>query len=87
MACRLSMQQIAGQPQLVQVYLPSTLTSMKQYQTLKKNITSLGQERDHLGQEVRAAKALYTIIGAQGQRLPVLMQPVQASGIVALTML
>ncbi len=82
MACRLSMQQMAEQPQLARVYLPSALTSMKHYQTSKKNVTSLGQERDCLGQEARAAEALYTITGAQDQKLPVLMQPVQASGII-----
>ncbi len=84
MACRLSVQQIAGQPQLSQVYLPSALSSVKHYQTLKKKVMSLGQEQDRLSWEVRAAEALYTVTGVQGQRLSVLMQPVHASGIVTL---
>ncbi len=44
---------------------------------------SLEQEHDHLGREARAAKDLYTVTGEMGQKLPVPMQPVQASGIAA----
>ncbi len=81
------MYQYAGQPQPTQVYLPSALATVKHYPTSLKNVTSLGQEWDHLSREARAAEALYTITGMQGQRLPVLMQPAQASGIAGLTLL
>ncbi len=80
-ARRLSMQQIAGQPQLSWLYLPSTPTSVKHYKTLKRSMASLGQERDHLSREARATEEHYTATSELGQTLPVLMQPAQASGI------
>ncbi len=83
-AHRLSVQQLQGQLQPGRVYLPSAPSSMKYCQTSNKSVTSLGQERDRLGREVRAAEVLYTATGPEGQRLSVLMQPAQASGIAAL---
>ncbi len=50
---------------------------MKYYQTSHKSVTSLGQEWDCLGREVRAAKALYTATGPLGQQMPMLMQLAQ----------
>ncbi len=78
-ARRLSVQQQAGQQQATCIYLPSTLTSMKPFQTSTRNVASLAQECDHLDREARVSTELYTVMGDQGQKLPVLLQPVQAS--------
>ncbi len=54
---------------------------MKHYQTSKKNLDLLSQDRDHLGRKTRSAQALYTTMGMHGQQQMVLMQPTQATGI------
>ncbi len=64
---RLSVQQMAGQPQPMQVYLLSALSGVKYYQMLNKRIASPSQEWDRLSREVRAAEALYTTTGPEGQ--------------------
>ncbi len=73
------MQQQAGQLQATRVYLPSAPTSVKPFQMSTRNVMSLAQEHEHLGREVRASVELYMVTGDQGQKLPVLLQPVQAS--------
>ncbi len=75
---------VAGTAAAAQTYLPSTPSGMKYYQTLHKSVMSLGQEWDCLSREARATEALYTATGLEGQRMSVLMQPAQASGIAAL---
>ncbi len=79
----LLVQQLQGQPPLAWVYLPSTPSRVKYYQTSNKSIMSLSQERDCLGREVRAAEVLYTATGPLCQQMSMLMQPVQASRIAA----
>ncbi len=83
MVHQMMVQHQARQPMPSRVYLPSALTGVMHYQTLKKNIDSLSQEWDHLDGEARATQALYTATGAHGQQMSVLVQPAQTSGIAA----
>ncbi len=67
------------------VHLPLPLVgSPRLYQTSKKILTTLSQERDHLGREMRAAQALYMHMGTTGQQQTVLMQPTQETRIAEL---
>ncbi len=87
MACQMQqqVQQQAGHLMPMCIYLPSApVGGMKLYQTSKKSLEALSQEREHLGRETRAAQALYTSTGLLAQQQMVLMQPVQASGIAEL---
>ncbi len=69
----------------MRVYLPLALMgSPKLYQMSHKSLTVLGQEWEHLGQEMRAAQAPYTHTGTMGQMQTVLMQPTQATRIIEL---